>query len=203
LAKVDGDLAPALQLAEQSPDGLADAFKAAPLLEPPLRSGLQQRAQAYLQTQSTSDIRTVAAALGATDAARWPQQAGLVASFERGEKLFPEYCSACHQTQGQGIAGAFPPLAGSDWVKRENDKIIRIVMSGLAGPVTVRGATYQSTMAPLGGVLKDQQIADVLTFVRHSWNNSGGAVDVKEVAAVRRSYGSRQNFWTVKELESK
>ena len=203
VAKLDSDLAPALQLAEQAPGGLSDAFKAAPLLEPPLRAGLQQRAQQYLQSQSTSDIRTVAAALGATDAASWPRQAGLVASFERGEKLFPENCSACHQGQGQGIPGAFPPLAGSDWVKRENDKIIRIVMNGLAGPITVRGESYQSTMAPLGGVLKDQQIADVLTFVRHSWSNSGGAVEAKEVTAARRSYGSRQNFWTVKELEGK
>ncbi|MGH8428862.1 MAG: c-type cytochrome, partial [Solimonas sp.] len=203
LARLDTDLAPALQLAEQSPGGLTDAFKAAPLLEASQRPGLQQRAQQYLQSQSTGDLRTVAAALGAADAARWPRQAGLVASFERGEKLFPEYCSACHQPQGQGIPGAFPPLADSDRVKSENDKLIRIVMNGLAGPITVKGETYQSTMAPLGGVLNDQQIADVLTFVRHSWNNSGGAVDAEEVAAVRRRYGSRQGFWTVKELESK
>jgi len=201
IARLDNDVGPALQLAEKTPGGLTDAFKAAPLLEPQLQAELKLRAQQFLG-QSTSDVRATAAALGAADATQWPRQAGLVASFERGEKLFPEYCGVCHQMQGQGIPGAFPPLAASDWVKAENDKLIRIVMNGLAGPLTVRGETFQSTMAPLGGVLNDQQIADVLTFVRHSWNNTGGPVDAKEVTLVRRKYGSRQDFWTVKELEA-
>lgn len=201
IARLDADVGPALRLAEQAPGGLVDAMKAAPLLEPQLRAGLRLRAQQYLADRSASDIPALSAALGAVDAAQWPRQADLVASFERGEKLYPEYCGVCHQMQGQGIAGAFPPLADSDWVKARNDKLIRIVMNGLSGPLEVKGQKFQSTMAPLGGVLNDQQIADVLTFVRHSWHNVGGSVEAKEVAAVRRKFGGRQDFWTVKELE--
>ena len=201
VARLDNDIQPVMRIAEQVPGGLTDALKAAPILEGPLRLALQSRAQQYLEAQAKGDIHTTAAALEIVDAGKWPRQAAVVASFQRGEKLFPEYCGACHQPQGQGIAGAFPPLAGSEWLQRENRQLIKVVMHGLAGAITVKGERYQSTMAPLGGVLNDQQIADVLTFVRHAWDNPGGAVDVKEVAAVRQKHGKRQDFWTEKQLE--
>jgi len=109
-------------------------------------------------------------------------------------------CAACHQANGEGIPNAFPPLAGSDYVNGHPEAHIAIVLKGLAGPVVVKGQTFNSQMAAWE-TLSDGQIADAINYERASWGNSGKAVTTDDVAAVRAAVGSRTTPWTAEELK--
>ncbi|MEZ4456284.1 MAG: cytochrome c [Gemmatimonadales bacterium] len=108
-------------------------------------------------------------------------------------------CQTCHQADGQGLAGTYPPLAGSDFVNGPAERMIAIVLHGLNGPVTVGGNEYNNVMAPWGA-LPDDQIAATVTYVRHSFGNRGSVVTPADVAAVRRATEGRTTPWTVTEL---
>jgi nitrite reductase (NO-forming) len=84
------------------------------------------------------------------------------------------------------MPGVFPPLAGSDWLGRGNDELIRIVLNGLSGPITVSGQDYNSVMPPMSQ-LTDDEVANILTYALNSWGNPGGRVSKEEVARVRAS----------------
>jgi nitrite reductase (NO-forming) len=101
-----------------------------------------------------------------------------------GEALFAGTCSTCHQPDGKGMAGVFPPLAQSDYLAKDNATLIKIVLNGLSGPVTVNGQDYNSVMPPMSQ-LADDEVANILTYVRNSWGNAGGAVTADEVAKAR------------------
>lgn len=120
------------------------------------------------------------AALAAGYAAPAPSGA---TQMERGRGVFMRTCFACHQPDGRGLPGVFPPLAGSDFLLADHDRPIRIVTQGLSGPVTVLGRTYNNVMPPQ--MLSDGDAADVLTFVTHSWGNAGRPYTVDEVRQVR------------------
>ena len=94
----------------------------------------------------------------------------------------------------------FPPLDGSDWLAGDPALPARIVLHGLMGPVRVGGTEYQNFMAPLGPVLDDQAIADVLTFVRQSWSNDAAPVSAAEVGKQRAATRERTAPWTAAEL---
>ncbi len=113
-------------------------------------------------------------------------------------------CLACHQATGAGMPGAFPPLAGSEYVNGPADRMVAIILHGMQGPITVAGATYNSVMMPYGtGVaMTGDQVASVATYVRSSFGNSGSAVTAADVARVRENTSSRTTPWTVAELES-
>jgi len=99
-------------------------------------------------------------------------------------------CVRCHGPNGTGLPG-FPPLAGSAWVLGDPRRAATIVVHGMYGPMEIPGVGhFNSAMAPLGAVFNDQQIADVLTFVRQSWGNLAPAVEPARVAQVRRHFGS-------------
>ena len=117
-----------------------------------------------------------------------------------GERVYQQTCSACHQADGSGVGGVFPPLAGSEWVSGEKGRLVRIIMHGVTGPITVAGEEYESMMPPWGGALGDAEIAAVATYVRASWGNQGDAVTAAEVAAIRRGDAGRSTPWTVAEL---
>jgi mono/diheme cytochrome c family protein len=101
-----------------------------------------------------------------------------------GEKLYAAHCAACHQANGQGLAGAFPPLTGSSYLAEGAGPAISIVLNGLSGPITVNGANYNAVMPGLS-YLNDEEVAKIITFVMNSWGNPGGEVSAAEVAAVR------------------
>ena len=82
------------------------------------------------------------------------------------------------------MAGVFPPLAGSDYLAKGNDALINVVLNGLSGPVTVNGQDYNSVMPPMSQ-LTDDEVANILTYVKNSWGNGGGQVTKDEVAKVR------------------
>lgn len=120
----------------------------------------------------------------------------------RGEAVFAKACSACHGPTGQGMPNVGPPLAGSEWVQGPNpQRMIRIPLYGLGGPITVAGKQYSfpSPMLAVGWDLPEQEVADVLTFIRQAWGNKAGEVTVEQVKAVKAEVGKRGNF-TVEEL---
>ncbi len=96
-----------------------------------------------------------------------------------GKKLYIANCVACHMTEGQGVPGAFPPLANSDFLKERSDKGVGILLHGLTGKVKVNGKEFNGVMPQLK--LMDDEIANILTFVRNSWGNSGDVVSGEEV----------------------
>ena len=116
-----------------------------------------------------------------------------------GQTIYEGLCLNCHQAAGQGLAGVYPPLAGSEWVAGDAKRLIRIVMHGLAGPTQVVGKDYGLVpMPPMG--LDDQQLADVLTYVRKSYGNQAPTVTVGEVKAIREETRGRTAPWTAVEL---
>ncbi len=108
-------------------------------------------------------------------------------------------CQTCHQENGEGLPGTYPPLAGSDIVTGPAEVVIAIVLHGLQGPITVKGQTYDNVMAPWGS-LGDDQIAAIVSYVRASWGNAASSVTPEDVAAVRRATASRTALWTADEL---
>ena len=121
--------------------------------------------------------------------------------FARGAAVYLT-CAACHQPNGKGIPGQFPPLAGSDWVVVGGpNRMIRIVLHGLQGPMIVDGLPYNNIMAPLG-TLSDEDIAAVLTYVRGNkeWGNNAAPITPEQVAAVRAQTSDRSQPWTADEL---
>ncbi len=104
-------------------------------------------------------------------------------SIEKGKRVFAQNCVACHQAEGQGMAGVFPPLAKSDFLMADKGRAIAGIIRGQTGEMTVNGQKYNSAMPAL--VLNDEQIANVLTYVLNSWGNSGDMVTVDEVKKVR------------------
>jgi len=136
----------------------------------------------------------------------------LAAQIDSGKEIYMKaapgggLCFTCHQPNGQGISGQFPPLAGSDWVLGEKERLIKISIHGLMGEIEVNGVKYNNVMAPPGippGSLTDQQIADVLTYIRNEWGNSASAVSPEEVATVRLTVMDRaaMQMWTAAELQ--
>jgi mono/diheme cytochrome c family protein len=117
-----------------------------------------------------------------------------------GKKIYLTNCATCHTPAGTGVPGQYPPLAGSDWVAGNEERIIRIVLHGLQGPVTVSGQEFNNVMAPLGAVLKDEQVANVLSFVRQEWGNTSPDVLPETVAKVRAETADHKGYWTAPEL---
>jgi nitrite reductase (NO-forming) len=101
-----------------------------------------------------------------------------------GAKVYASTCGACHQPHGRGLANAFPPLAGSDYLMADKTRSIEVVTKGLKGPVTVNGQTYDGMMPPQTH-LSDEDLANALTYVRNAWGNTGDVVTKAEVASKR------------------
>ncbi len=103
-----------------------------------------------------------------------------------GRRVFEATCAACHQPNGLGKEGTAPPLAGSDWVlASRGDRIVRIVLNGLTGPITVKGQEWNLTMVPWRDNYSDEQIAGVLTYIRSHFDNKAGPIDPALVKAAR------------------
>jgi len=107
-----------------------------------------------------------------------------VAAIARGKKVYDLTCVACHQADGQGVPDATPTLVKTKWVLGDKAVLVKIILKGMQG-VEIDGDTYRTLMPAQENVLSDQQIADVLTYVRNSFGNRASAVMVGEVKAVR------------------
>jgi len=144
----------------------------------------------------------------------WPGKPGVVvpttnaltneeqALFDNGRQTFAGLCAACHQPTGKGLEGLAPPLAESEWVLGEPERIVKVVMHGLRGPIKVKGVTYSYDM-PAAGFLTDEQIAGVLTYIRREWDHEASPVSVDLVKKIRAENKGRTDAWTEPELTKK
>src|SRR5690606_37350208 len=114
----------------------------------------------------------------------------------KGKEVYdrPGICVTCHQANGKGLPGAFPPLAGSEWVHGDPARIIKIVLKGMMGPVKVGNQEFNSVMTPLESLLTDEEIAAVVTYVRNEWENQGSAVTAEQVATIRQATAGQAFF---------
>jgi mono/diheme cytochrome c family protein len=128
-----------------------------------------------------------------------------LALFNLGKEIYTKegYCITCHQADGKGLtASGFPPLAGTPWVTGNEDRLIKIALKGLLGPLDVAGKKYpgQVPMTPFGGLLKDNEIAAVLTYVRNSFGNKASAISPEKVKQVRAATDSKKDFYSPEQL---
>jgi len=105
------------------------------------------------------------------------QQKPLAQSIADGEEIYIDFCMQCHMTNGEGVPGAFPPLANSDYLLNI-EKTIYALKFGLKGPITVNGKAYNSVMASQG--LDDEEIADVMNYILRNWGNETEEVITEE-----------------------
>ncbi|NDK37425.1 nitrite reductase, copper-containing [Pseudoxanthomonas gei] len=103
-----------------------------------------------------------------------------------GKDLFNGTCATCHQPNGEGMPGVFPPLAKSDYIAADTKRLPSVMLHGLQGPVTVNGKDYNSIMPPMNQ-LTDDEVAQLATYVLNSWGNPGGHVTKEEAAAARKA----------------
>jgi len=128
-----------------------------------------------------------------------PLSAAEQALFDAGRDLYLISCGACHQPHGRGQDGLAPPLLNSDWVLGNPERITRIVLHGLRGPIEIEGKLWELAMPGLA-VFEDEQLASVLTYVRREWGHTAPAISTEFVGSVRAKYGDRIDMWTVEEL---
>ncbi len=135
------------------------------------------------------------------EALRAAQEVALAAAPQvvDGAKIYGEVCAACHQVNGAGMPGAFPPLAKSDWVSKEPRVLARIVLGGIQGPITVNGTEYNGAM-PGFSQLSNEEVAAVLTYVRSAFGNASGPVDASMVKTERDAGAANPKGWTAESV---
>ena len=130
-----------------------------------------------------------------------PEQTVELTPVEKGKKIFSANCATCHQATGLGVAGQYPPLAGSEIVNGGARRPTMIVLKGLQGPITVKGQHFGSAvMQPWEKTLNDEKIADVLTYVRQEWGNTAGPISKEGVAALRKELAGRTESWVESDI---
>ncbi len=120
---------------------------------------------------------------------------------ERGKKIFAANCQTCHQANGEGVAGQYPPLAGSEFTTGGSLRPAMIVLKGLQGPVTVKGKQFgTAVMQPWDKTLTDQKIAEVLTYERSAWGNNASAVTPEQIATLRKQLANHPESYSEHEI---
>jgi mono/diheme cytochrome c family protein/glucose/arabinose dehydrogenase len=125
--------------------------------------------------------------------------------FNKGKEIYAVegYCTTCHQPDGKGLAASgFPPLTGNNWVLGNEDRLIKLALKGLLGPIEVAGKNYpgQVPMTPFGGLLNDDELAAVLTYVRNSFGNQASPILPDQVKKVRAATKSKVDFYSPDQL---
>lgn len=105
-------------------------------------------------------------------------------SVQNGKQVYESNCMSCHQEQGEGISGAFPALAKTGNLADKN-KLVKIILQGMRGPINVKGVKYDGEMASVS--LSDKETADVINYIRNSWGNKAPMISVADVAAAKKA----------------
>ena len=132
-------------------------------------------------------------------------KSGAAAFLAVGKQKYEQNCGICHGTDGMGKTAQAPPLAGSEWVNTKGiNRLIRIPLAGLNGPIVVKGQTmtFGSGMVGIGQAMSDSDVAAVLTYIRGSWGNQQSSLAADDVKAVRANLGARPQPLTVDALKS-
>lgn len=123
-----------------------------------------------------------------------------------GKRNYEQVCATCHQLNGQGVAGIYPPLVAAEWVVGSPERLIRILLHGLKGPLIVGGKEYGAAAMPAFGKVpgsgynwNDDRISAVLSYIRQEWGNQAEAITTEQVSAVLAKEGARKE-WTQDEL---
>ena len=156
---------------------------------PELKTTASELLEAFVWPGKTLEVKEAVAALTSE------QQA----LFDAGRDLYLISCGACHQPHGRGQDGLAPPLLNSDWAVGDPERMTKIVLHGLMGPIEIQGKKWELAMPGLA-VFEDEQLASILTYVRREWGHTASPVSAESVAAVRAKYEGRIDMWTVKEL---
>ena len=119
--------------------------------------------------------------------------------FDAGKALYSATCAACHQPHGLGLEGVAPPLADSEWVTGPVGRLGRIAINGVRGPIRVGDRRFGLEMPALG-VLDDEQLASIFTYIRREWGHAASPVDADVVKQIRTTIAGRQDAWTEAEL---
>ncbi len=156
-----------------------------------------QTAEAHLNGKSLEEVKE--------EAAKTDLEGDNLALFNLGKEIYERdgSCMTCHQVDGKGLdASGFPPLAGTKWVLGSEERLIKIALNGLYGPITVLNKEYAGTvpMTPNKDLLNDQELAGVLTYVRNAFGNKASVISVEQVKQVRQSTSDKQGFYTAEEL---
>jgi mono/diheme cytochrome c family protein/glucose/arabinose dehydrogenase len=172
--------------------------------KPPAIDTLQSSANPQIQAHATQ-LSTLFT---------WPNQPGAPAEIPptpltaddqsfiaKGATVFSSTCIACHLAQGQGQPGLAPPLAGSEWVSGPPSRLVRIALHGVGGPIVVAGKDYSLAMTGFAAALNDEQIAQVLSYVRHSFGAGQTLIQTSTVTKIRAASKDRGSEWTAEELE--
>ncbi len=138
----------------------------------------------YIGERAAPNLAAVSEAASAAKAGALTQEDQVKA----GQALFAGTCSTCHQANGEGLEGVFPPLAKSSYIAENPKRIIDVMLHGLSGPVEVNGKDYNSVMPPMTQ-LTDDEVANIGTYVLNTWGNPGGRIDKAEVAQRRKAGG--------------
>ena len=136
-----------------------------------------------MQMKKIATIPVVAAAILMLASFQKKPAFDLKASIARGKEVYTAQCLTCHMEFGEGADGVYPPLAKSDFLMADKKRSITTIFKGLTGKIVVNGITYETDMAALD--LKDEDVSDVLNFIRNSWGNKGEVVRPEEVKALR------------------
>ena len=128
------------------------------------------------------------------------QQQAELSPRDRGKKVFAANCQTCHQANGQGVPGQYPPLAGSEFTTGASRRPAMIVLKGLQGPVKVKGQQFGSAVMQPWESLGDQKVADVLTYERSEWGNNASPVTKEQIAALRKELASHPSSFNESEI---
>jgi putative membrane-bound dehydrogenase-like protein len=123
------------------------------------------------------------------------------ARFEMGKMLYSGICAACHQPHGLGMEGLAPPLADSEWVVGSEQRLTRIILHGVTGPIQVNGRTYRLDMPGLG-FFTDDQVAAILTYIRREWEHTATPVEPGTIKSIREATRGRTEGWREEELKA-
>ncbi|MEC8209988.1 MAG: cytochrome c [Verrucomicrobiota bacterium] len=127
-----------------------------------------------------------------------------ISLFDRGAKVYRNQCAQCHQADGNGVLGVYPPLVASNWVTGHPQVVSRILINGLNGPIVVKGSNYNGNMPAFGSsglALSDKDIAGVITYIRQEWGNSASEVTEATIAEYSDLYAGRSVPWQAADLK--
>ena len=145
--------------------------------------------EVYMPCRSTAELAMYQPPAGAPE-------------FAGGKTVYENVCGLCHGTDGMGKPGQAPPFVNSEWALGNPNRMIRIPLAGLTGPIQVAGQQYNLAMPAMGAALPDDDLAAVLTYIRQSWGNKASAITPEQVKAVRAEIGNRTQPWTAEQLNA-